>query len=151
MGWHVCREAFEPSAYANIWYKIGRLHDYWAILHRRYHEIVFAAKVACMKSVNIGPLCKPCIIECPGNAGNIAGRKMRCWNSMLQVLRMAAARKAAHSIRLENRRRLLPNRCIHPGSGNMHRVIQRILVKHHGHIASCGKDCDIRLVLSHVA
>ena len=114
MDWHVCREAFEPSAYANIWYKIGRLHDYWSILHRRYHEIVFAAKVACMKSVNIGPLCKPCIIEWPGNAGNIAGRKMRCWNSMLQGLRMAAARKAAHSIRLENRRRLLPNRYIHP-------------------------------------
>lgn len=76
---------------------------------------------------------------------------MLFWNSMLQILDTAAAWKAAHGIRLENRRRLLPNRCIHPGSGNMHRVIQRILVKHHGHIASCGKDYDIRLVLGHVA
>jgi len=65
---------------------------------------------------------------------------------------MAAARKAAHSIRLENRRRLLPNRYIHPSGVAIcieeSKKSQRNII---GIFASCGKDCDIRLVLSHVA
>ncbi len=37
------------------------------------------------------------------------------------------------------------------GSGNMYRRIRRIPAKHDGHIASCGKACDIHLVLGHIA